>query len=521
MVDNQQRRLFVPFTAPRFPGNLVEIDSYGNVQSRPSTSPVLTGKFTNRNNNMADIGKIAKGAQNLYENNPYFREGVNAATSKVKDEVKTRLSNRPGGGGGGGIVDIIKGPSDNGGAIPYLSDVPNPAETKLNTGIKLTMIGKNYTKTEENVCSPVHITCAKFQFPIDTTSLANSWFLNTSTRDLQTRVQEIVNWAVDVGTKFSANNIASAMDKLFYALQVYYFYRSIDAYCYDGTNQNDAMRTISAEFDFNTRYKVAELQRQLSRTPIPPNMLEFARWSMGNYYSGDTPGSSIIKIIPFSRFSQAALTTNTTLDTVLAYFSDSTNIDVWNTLGRAMKSWVPGDPAKIMDPPIFPVYDKDFVTLFNNLPFYTAIAGNLIGPIAATSGTTYSYMSWNNNMDGILPAFTDAYAAGIGYNGMVKSFGASGHSRYSYYVVSGTAGWYPERTYPFLSNSRLDTYTSNGTTLTAYHRFGSDMVISLTPVMQITTCQNAVDFLMSKDLIKGTNVQSDNNPRSRRRRGGR
>lgn len=492
--DNDNSAFVLPPVVPGSSGNLRTISGKSTWKQQPIVTAKVKSNTQNRKSRMANGKSAARKAGDFMINNPELTGSIV-------------------GGIASGISDILKQEKPSG-AYGYLSNAPNPAETKLNTGIPLTVLEKNYTKTEENVCSPLHTSHVYFGFPIDSTQIVYNWFTTVNTRDYQTRVQEQVNWAVDINTKFSAANIITAMNDLFYVLQIYFFYRSIDVYCAYGPNQNDAMYAIRKEWDFDTNFKLAEIARMLARTPIPPNMLEFCRFTQSNFFSGETPNSPIIKIVPFARTSLTTLTSNTNLDTCITKLSNSTSIDVWNTLARVTKDWIPKTVGAIYDPPVTPVYNRDYITLFNNLPSANGIVGKTFSPSVAAITTNFTYLSWTNNLDGIVLAFTDAYntATTKFINGTVNVFSSSGHSRFSYYVVSGVLGWYASRTYPFLGLGRTETYTSDGTTEFASHRFGSDMVINVSPLMQSTTVVNAIDWLLSSTSIKAQNVQKDYNP---------
>jgi hypothetical protein len=500
-MDNDDSAFVVPPTPgrgkppvkPGSVGNLRTISGKSSLGNKPKFTTNLETN-TNRKPRMANAGKAAGKIAGYVINNP---------------EVVGSIA----GGIASGIQSVLK-PEKPSNGYGYLSSAPNPAETKLNTGIPLTLLEKNYTKTEENVCSPLHISTAFFSLPTDAAQIVYAWFLNVNTRDYQTRVQEQVNWAVDINTKFSAANIITAMNNLMYALQVYFHYRSIDVYCGFGPNQNDAMYSIRSEWDFDTNFKLAEVARLLARTPIPPNMLEFCRFTQSNFFSGETPNSPIIKVVPFARNSQTKLTSNANLDYVIGVLSNATSIDVWNTLARVAKDWIPGTVDKLYDPPVSPVYNRDFITIFNNLPSANGITGKTYSPNVTTNTQTFTYLSWTNNLDGIATAFTDAYNTTNSKfcNGTVNVYASSNHSRFSYYIVSGVLGWYPSRSYPFLELGRMETYTSNGTIESVSHRFGSDMIINVSPLMQSTTVVNAIDWLLSSTSIKATNVQKDFNP---------
>lgn len=501
------RNLFIaPKLTPKLPSRTSFFDRGYN------SSPKLDLKLGN-NMTPEQIYNAGRTVSNVISD-PKVQAGIKVGQSVI-NKARQSSGNRPGNPSPPG-----RGDSSAASGLGYLSSAPNPTPTRLGTGIPLTLLEKNYTKVEENVCSPMHTTHVLFSLPVSSTSQIYDWFMKVNSRDYQTRLQEEVNWALPINAGFSAANITNAMNELYKVLQIYFFYRSIDSYCNIGPNQNDAMYAIRSEWDFNTNFKMSEIARLLARTPIPPNMLELSRYLMSNYNSGMTPNSTIIKIVPFPRYSQSLLTSNTNLDNCLTSLTNTTNIDVWNTLGRVCKSWVPGETANIYDPPINPSYDLDFITIFNNLPSANGITGKTYSPSVTAITDNFTYLSWNNQLDGIAVALTDAYitTTSTWCNGMVSPQVSSSQNRFSYYKVAGNISWTGSRFYPFTLAGRLDTYMSDGTTESVSHRFGADMVVNVSGLMASTTCINAVDWLLSSTSIKGTNVQGNFMPNTRGRK---
>lgn len=343
--------------------------------------------------------------------------------------------------------------------------------------------------------------------------------------DAQTRAQDNVNWAIDITNKFNSTKLINAFNDLFYCLQVYYFAKSIDVYRDGAYNNNEAMHTLRSQFDFTTQYTLDQVARLLVRTALPPNMLEFCRYINSNYLSGDTPNCPIIKIVPISPTSGVnyLTTLNTALADCVTRLSDNNNREIFSVMNRSLKHWVLGDVTKLYDPPIETTYDKDFLTIFNNLPFRTNIAATGTAPYAPDSNTTIRYNSFTNHLDGIAFALTDIYDStnGRSFSGMLSIPNSAGVSRYSYYAIGGVKGWYSSNATAFLRTSRQDTYVSDTTQILSPHYYGSDMVLNVNANMLAQSCLNTVDWWLSIDMIRNESIRNPsvtNRPNGTRRR---
>lgn len=513
-----RRKLFVPAVPPVQPGRSVNRD-LRPPRAGQETAAARSSYFGD--NNMADpnlAGRLkdaavnkAKGAAMGYVAGKIGDEGANL----VGDLLNAGISAISGDGRDATMPTFNQG---SGGGTT-LSVAPNPKETHLKTGIALTILEKPMQDATENVCSPMHINTLYYNLPIASSSTVKEFFDKVVVYNAQTSAQDNVNWAIDIVNKFSGPQILSAMNALFYALQIYFFYRSVDTYSRSRSEAvNFGLKTIREQFDYDTQNKMDILRRMLLRTPIPPNMLEFSRYLHSNYMSGDTPGASVIKVCPHAPVSVTQLVDNTKIDYAISGLQDASNMNVFMTLFRSVKNWVLFDEKKLYDPPVELLYDKDFITIFNNMPFRTNIAGNLYHPVVATLATNYNYNSYTNTLDGAAVALTDAYVTSTSAYGLglanLPVFG--GESRFSYYKVGSVTGWYSPSAYSFLRSSRQDTYESNATTVTSKHTFGSDMVENISPNMQKVAGTRFISWLMSNSTIVKPKTMS-REPRQPRR----
>lgn len=501
MNEQDNRSLFVP-------GILTRINPDGSqsavtTRSRPRLETTsITSKQPKANMNNIVSGAVKAGV-NAYVNNPNVRAKTNEVISGVVKSFK----------------DSEPSPSSGG----VLSNAPNPANTKLDTGIKLNAYEKDYSVAEENNCAPLHTSHVFYTFPASTGKVYD-FFQRVLIFDVQTRTQENVNWGIDITNKFNAIKITSALNDLFYALQVYFFVKSIDSYHRGAFNNNEAMYDLRSQFNFDTIYRLDQLARLLSRTALPPNMLEFCRYLHSNYLSGSVPNCPMLKIVPFTPGSTTSYLSNmnSTLEGCIASLSTNENREIYSVMNRSLKHWVLGDATKLYDPPIEPAFDKDFLTIFNNLPFRSNIVATPNVPFAAASNISVKYLSYTNNLDGIALALTDIYDSTNSryFSGMITVPNASGTSRYSYYVKAGVKGFHPSNVDTFLRLSRSDTYTSDGTTIYSPHRLGSDLVLNISADTIAQVSLNAIDWFLSIDKINNESIrnQSSNYSGNNRRR---
>jgi hypothetical protein len=412
-----------------------------------------------------------------------------------------------------------------------LSNAPDPLLVELRTGIKPQAYTNDYMDAIEGRCSPLHMTGAIFQFPANAALKLKDYFDRVIAFDLQVKAQANVSFNLNISDKFTSENILTAMNDLVYALQLYLYNQSIISYSSDSRNKNAGMiymRTFITSEILEEQYLLGRL---LADMPIPPNLLQLIRYLSANFLSGDNQGAAIIKTYPTSYSSatrESCVTTANELRLATASLSTNVNKEIFSLMRRAIPQWIPGP---IKDVPTTCVYDKDYLTIFSNLPFGVdpgiGTPAQTRFPQVSTDDQEIPYNSFTNDLDGVAFSLTSAFFPvlddpnKIARPGLMIPVPASGtntgNTRISYYEVDGVENFYPSKDYRFLLRSRQDTVqlSDDGTEVYTPHLYGCDRVLGVCINSIRVTSQEAVDYLMSLSTIMKTTSNSIRRPRSR------
>lgn len=472
-------------------------------------------------NNMLNPGNIASAYQNAPEPvKEAFRQGGQYMKDKVGerfDKMKLNARNRTGSRGRRRPPSSSDGYRGNSSSAGYgLSNAPKPAPVKLNSGIKPNTYTSDYMEATEGKCSPLHLSYCKVKIPSNAAQTLYTYFNTIVAFEAQSAAQAAVSFNINISTIFTTANILTAINSIFDALSIYYWYSSILTYFSDPQNKNEGMVYLRQQITSTDIENLTLLKRRLESTPIPPNVLEFIRYLSSNWYSGNTQGSPILKMAP-DRFTTAGIS-GTSITTATAALSSGSNNEVFSILRRAVPSWI---CRSLQDVPVNPTYDENFITIFNNLPFYlwngTAVSAY---PKVTTMDETISYCSTLDDLDGLAFSMLCLYntsATPFFYPGLItpQSTGSAigGSSRYSYYEVSGVKGLYDANAYAFLTRSRDETYyVDNFTTfnVNSGHTLGTDKCLGVSANTVKETNFKAIDYLMSLSSIKPKMLQSRN-----------
>lgn len=491
----KSRRLFVPALTPG--------QQFVAGQAARAAGPQLTGRVTaavNAAGNVYDAmpAPVKAAAQAAAVN------AGNQAVNYFNDKVNNRSSNNSGNGGGGGSSNQPKPSRSSYNAGYALSKAPNPGIVNLNSNVRPNCYVSDNLDAKEGKCSPLHMTTGVLSFP--TYVPLQTYFDRIISFDIQSKAQSNVGFSLNISTVFTDVKIREAFNAVLYALQIYYFHMSIDTYHSDPANKNEGMIYLRQQFTPAVLEALSLLGRRLMDTPVPPKLYEYVRYLNGNYYSGVNQGSPMIKIcpLPFNQTSGAIIdeAAISTANSGLQAYND-----VFALLRRAVPQWT---PKMLLDVPVNPAYDSNFTTLFANLPFSVtpAIATFTKYPKVATEDENISYNSFINELDGVIYASTSVSLDGATYTpGLMTPVGSGttyGNSRMSYYEVSGVKKFYPVRNFSFLGVSRAESYAFNeaGTGFVTPHIFGTDKVQGVNSTSIRQTAENAIDYLMSLDMIK-------------------
>lgn len=444
------------------------------------------------------------------EKQEFLKQTGQAVLQKAKDSArntKTRLY-------GNSNVDSDAGSSGGGSTSYGLSPAPNPMPVSLNTGIEPNTYVTNFLQTIENKCSPLHLTGVNLKVPTTVGTTLLNYFNSVIAFDFQKRAQAAVTFNINVSSKFTAATILTGMNAILDALQVYYWYASILTYGSSPINQNAGMIYLRSKITAADIQNFYLLKNRLEGTPIPPNMLSIVRYLSSNWFSGDTQGSTLIKIAPKAMTADGIASAN--LTSALTALDTDANNEVFSIIRKCAPGWMTALP----DVPLFPAYDSNFVTVWGNLPFLTW-NGTITAqyPAALTTDTAIDYCSWTNSLDGFAFALNSIYNAASHQPGFVTPIaGHLGSNRYSYYSVSGITGLYDANKLDFLVKSRAETYyVSNTTTLavSSGHLPGTDKCqgVCITTILENSLA--AIKYIMSSEhLSAGSSESADSTSKS-------
>jgi len=389
-----------------------------------------------------------------------------------------------------------------------LSKAPIPAPIKLDTGLKPDAYVDNFMEASYNMCVPMNVTAALVQIPTTSGNQLLSYFNNIIAFSLQTNAQRNVSFNIDITTNFSTANILQAFNALLYALQIYFYYKSIITYHDEPSNHNMGMVYIRKQMDASFIESLELLERRLLDTPVPPRMLDFIRYLSGNFYAGDAAGAPLIKIVPIPPNSNMYNSNDATL--ALSALSNTANNNVFTVLRKAVPQW---RPSVLYDVPKAPFYDQNFKSIFANLPFisYYGSAQNYL-PTITDSNTAIIYNSFTNHLDGVAYALAGGYVSGSGWlPGLIQPVQTTSASttnlntRWSYYV-DGASNYkfYPTDLSAVTIRSRQETIMLADSLASFYtiHLAGAQLLQNVKANSIRQSAYNALDYLMSLDLIR-------------------
>jgi len=412
----------------------------------------------------------------------------------------------PGGGANQATTRVFDGKANPVSNTSYaLSPAPNPKPISVNSGIKPNTFVNDYMTPMENKCSPLHFSNVTLTLPAFAGNPLYGYMMNTICFDIQTRAQEAVGFSLDITNTLSAINLFTAFNNVISALQTYFYYSSIIAYESDSRNKNSGMIACRQLIDTTTLSDYYQLKRRLEDTPCPPRIVNWVRYMSGNFLSSNTQGSPIIKTAPSANCYVGTRPTTSYLMQALDALNTPTNTAVFALLRRCVPKWRIG---KLYDVPVTPLYDKNFVTIWANLPachmpVSTEIKCNTV-PNITTAG---SYNCFNNNLDGLAFAMSGLWdsTSSFWYPGIVKDAPVSAtyrDTRYSYYSVSSVTSFYPVYNNTYLALSRQETVPTVASTLYTPHLFGADRCQNVTGQALLQSGQDTLAYLFETDSLK-------------------
>jgi hypothetical protein len=462
-------------------------------------APVVAGAIMKHlGNSNSPLAKVVSGLPESYRIAQAY--GIKLPDAPVQSMIDHLL---PG-------VPVFKMPSKKGDAASVmnssygLSKAPEPKPVILNSGISPNTYTNDYMVAIQNLCAPMHVSCNTLQIPTNANNSLSTYFTNVICFDIQTAAQSNVGFDLQISTNFTSAQILTATNAAINALQVYYWYASILAYESDPKNKNEGMIVLRQNITSQQISDLNQLGRRLEDTPIPPRVVLWVKYMMSNYYNGETPGSSITKIC----FNAAALNAPTTnfAVTALNSLNSPANTTVFALLRRSIPKWRVG---KLYDVTVAPNFDKNFKTIFANLPsaYINAVPAYTPSPQGANASSNISYNTYSNRLDGVAYAMggvfnntTGAFEPGM-TNPVTLSASALSDSRYSWANNGTISSWTAVNNSTFLSFSRDESSTVAGGVNYTPHLVGAEKCQNVSSTTMTQSAQNTLDFLFDVNSI--------------------
>lgn len=464
----------------------------------PVSGPRLTGRFKPSTSALVSVaGNIANssgGGSGFIGTAAKIAEAYSNLPPEVKAAAKQAVTNR--------FTNTSKGNQNMDGSSSYaLTRLPNPKETTLKTGVRPNTYTSDFITAEENICSPLHLSGGRLSFPTTVTHPLWTYVRENIAFQIQARAQSSVSFNLNISTKFTAENIITAISAAMYALQVFYYYRSIIAYSSNPMNQNEGMRSMRTAITPQAIQDLELLGDRLMLIPVPPNLLELVRYMNTTYTSGTTPESALIKFCPHT-------VTATGVDVsqiAVAYNALSSDIldEVFGLMRKAIPTWI---VKTLYDVPVDPVHDTNFLTIWANSPstaWNTTLSTVDKFPIVASTDATIAYNSFTKDLDGTAFALTGMYSGTDWFPTLLSPYFTgtasvnTANSRRSWYKVGASKAFYIVQDYPFVIRSRQETYYYDkvpGLAVSS-HLFGTNRCRNVNTESVTESVYNALDVV--------------------------
>uniref|UniRef100_A0A2V0RAR8 Capsid protein n=1 Tax=viral metagenome TaxID=1070528 RepID=A0A2V0RAR8_9ZZZZ len=348
--------------------------------------------------------------------------------------------------------------------------------------------------------------------------------------DLQTRANISVNFNVNAEQVFTFGKVSSYMREVMLAMQTYYSYANIIAYCGKNGNSNTGMYALRDMISAEDINRLTLLGERLNNIPIPPRLRELSYW-MSNIYKSQSecPNSPIMLIVPFSfagaqppgyddngngYYSGIIPTIDTIIDRLNPGIDNPLGVDFFNNrfinmLAKVCPGWL-GTPMGSADG--VPLHDPHWMDVWSNSPCKlvsadtAALVKSYYVPFLENGtdrGAELKYITHSETISGINQALFSTWqyntAAGTGWSGMLVP-----KTSISKKAIGGAVIYYGV-TNRFLFGS---TTTPNGTYELLYAYSGSNSQNE--GVFNYANSQSGWYNTPSEDVITGTTSIGDN-----------
>ena len=314
-----------------------------------------------------------------------------------------------GGGGSGGGGSYDSGVSNNpGGQGVYRDKFVAPTKImQLSTPIT----NQTFTYSPNlwpNNSTLLHMKGIYFVLPTDGSNTDIQYFWkNVLVRVFQTAAQSAVNFNIDPLNTLTSSMLATYMNDVAYALQIYYFYTSILAYvAYEGGVNNLAMLNLRNSITNNDVSYLNQLAQLLSGIPVPPRLNDLMFYLSQTYATSAVKGASLIKFMPIP-FENVPTSVNyngfgnnsTWIRNCINNLNSNSDATVADILGKVVPNWRLTD---LQVPWPDALYDPNFKTLYCNSPY--VYNTTYYPPITVDNTKDITYTSFTEDLDGAIIA---------------------------------------------------------------------------------------------------------------------
>lgn len=449
-------------------------------------------------------------------------ESVRTTRSRIADlNNRVRGGNRivdivsppPGGGGGGGMRKSSDGPHHS---VNLVSLAPSPVQVKLDTGIQNLIYGPyaNYCDTYN---SPLHLSGFQLNVPGSNGAglFITSIFDSTVTTNFQILSQQAVTFNLSANSVFSAANLRSYFYSMGQALSYFYFFSSVISFTNNRNNpENAGMEALRSYINADDINEFWLLKDVLNRYPIPPNINHLAFYLFQSYSSSELPNSPLLKLFPFSfvattdinnKFSDVDFAT--VFNNIRTTLITDTLRNVAGMLNKVCPGWMADG---LMSPIDTPVYDTQFLTLWQNLPHFGNYTGGVVHrwPTVTNLSDEIPFFTKDNDIDGAIIGMLSSWNSSNNdwipslLKIIVSPYASSRYSnRVSFQLIAdGTKAFAPSSNVASVAISRGETCAISAVEY-KYQPFGTEVVKGLCGNVSSQAAANLLNWMMTYDSL--------------------
>lgn len=318
------------------------------------------------------------------------------------------------------------------GGTPYnptgISLASEPVDVKFETGIRVSTFEK-YFKNGTNDTSPLiikqatlnlfHIGDDKFS-DVDVCDFFEGPMMTFIRNELRSRAR----WDNTMGTLLQTDKVKEYLNKLSYALSIYYFCQNILSYQLIPSNRNAGMESLYNSFNAEDLNQIRSLGLELEKSLIPPTLNETLHAMYAPYKQSHLPGSPLFINMPwffetvgittpFSELGSYTFGTGPTAQTLgpvataRRMLRTGVMIEMQGLLARTNDTW---NLPKIRGYSGMPLIDPNMTTHFTNSAYWTSntVSGNpkeIFLPTMKGPNDTWRYNYHTDAPDGWTEAF--------------------------------------------------------------------------------------------------------------------